>query len=298
MQMGLDLAGQDLSANLLTHLPFEVVAQVTEYGARGTAGGLPRNSIDAFSRSLAVLVQCVNARRLCASIIVQTRIDLRVAMMERRTVARWYVTEGSDDATLVTAARDGDRDAFGCLYSRYSRMVHGILLARVSFADVDDLVQDVFVHAFRRLHDLNDATRFGGWLAAIARSRANDHRRRLQTATAVKQVLAMREAEAPRMSHPTEISAEKILELIRTLPDTYRETLILRLVEGLTGPEIAAHTGLTTGSVRVNLHRGMQQLREKMCRSADGSGSELPPRTAGAGWIARWKHAVRKRKAR
>src|SRR5215472_8338248 len=123
------------------------------------------------------------------------------------------------------------------------------------------------LHAFRRLHDLNDATRFGGWLAAIARSRANDHRRRLQTATAVKQVLAMRAAEAPRMSHPTEISAEKILELIRTLPDAYRETLILRLVEGMTGPEIAAHTGLTPGSVRVNLHRGMQQLREKMCRS-------------------------------
>jgi len=219
-------------------------------------------------------------------------------MMERRTVARWYVTEGSDDASLVTAARDGDRDAFGCLYSRYSRMVHGILLARVSSADVDDLVQEVFMHAFRRLGNLNDAARFGGWLAAIARSRANDYRRRLQTATAIKQVLAMREAEARPMNQRTEISAEKILELIRTLPNAYRETLILRLVEGMTGPEIAARTGLTPGSVRVNLHRGMQRLRDKMCQSADGSGSDLPPRTAGAGWIARWKHAVRKRKVR
>ena len=41
-----------------------------------------------------------------------------------------------------------------------------------------------------------------------------------------------------------------------------RDALILRLVEGMTGPEIAARTGLTHGSVRVNLHRGMQQLRE------------------------------------
>jgi RNA polymerase sigma-70 factor (ECF subfamily) len=48
------------------------------------------------------------------------------------------------------------------------------------------------------------------------------------------------------------------------LPETYRETLLLRLVEGMTGPEIAARTGLTSGSVRVNLHRGMQQLREKL----------------------------------
>ena len=175
-------------------------------------------------------------------------------------------------------------------------MVHGVLLARVSSADVDDLVQDVFVHAFRRLHDLNDAARFGGWLAAIARSRANDYRRRVQTATAVKEMLAMREAEAPPMNQPTEISAEKILELIGTLPNAYRETLILRLVEGMTGPEIAARTGLTPGSIRVNLHRGMHHLREKMCQSADGSGGELPPRTAGAGWIARWKQ--RKRKVR
>jgi RNA polymerase sigma-70 factor (ECF subfamily) len=40
--------------------------------------------------------------------------------------------------------------------------------------------------------------------------------------------------------------------------------LILRLVEGMTGPEIAARTGLTPGSVRVNLHRGMHQLRAKL----------------------------------
>jgi RNA polymerase sigma-70 factor (ECF subfamily) len=152
------------------------------------------------------------------------------------------------------------------------------------------------MHAFRRLGNLNDAARFGGWLAAIARSRANDYRRRLQTATAVKQMLEMGEAEAPPMNQPTEISAEKILELIRTLPDAYRETLILRLVEGMTGPEIAVRTGLTPGSVRVNLHRGMQQLREKMCQRTDASGGELPPRPAGAGWIARWKQ--RKRKVR
>jgi RNA polymerase sigma-70 factor (ECF subfamily) len=55
-----------------------------------------------------------------------------------------------------------------------------------------------------------------------------------------------------------------VLEVIRTLPDAYRETLVLRLVEGLTGPEIAERTGLTPASVRVNLHRGMKLLRERL----------------------------------
>jgi DNA-directed RNA polymerase specialized sigma24 family protein len=58
-----------------------------------------------------------------------------------------------------------------------------------------------------------------------------------------------------------------ILGIVRSLSEAYRETLILRLVEGMTGPEIAARTGLTPGSVRVNLHRGMQQLREKLTQA-------------------------------
>ena len=53
---------------------------------------------------------------------------------------------------------------------------------------------------------------------------------------------------------------------LRSLPEAYRETLVLRLVEGLTGPEIADRTGLTAASVRVNLHRGMKRLRETLER--------------------------------
>ena len=56
--------------------------------------------------------------------------------------------------------------------------------------------------------------------------------------------------------------ADEALRAIRQLPEAYRETLILRLVEGLSGPEIANLTGLTPSSVRVNLHRGMTQLRQ------------------------------------
>ena len=59
------------------------------------------------------------------------------------------------------------------------------------------------------------------------------------------------------------------------MPEAYSETLTLRLVEGMTGPEIAARTGLTPASVRVNLHRGMKLLREQVqphigCREVSG----------------------------
>ena len=54
------------------------------------------------------------------------------------------------------------------------------------------------------------------------------------------------------------------MDAIRNLPEAYRETLTMRLVEGMTGPEIARQTGLTPDSVRVNLCRGMKLLREAL----------------------------------
>lgn len=162
----------------------------------------------------------------------------------------------SVDAPLVEAVRRGDRDAFGRLYDLYGPMVHGILLARVPYDEVDDLVQDVFLLAFKRLNTLREAGAFGGWLAMITRNRAVDFHRRKRETEELPENLAR-----PRSADP---EAAEALRLIRTLPDAYRETLVLRLVEGMTGPEIAERTGLTPASVRVNLHRGMKQLREKM----------------------------------
>ena len=180
------------------------------------------------------------------------------------------VLNARDDSQLVEAARAGDCSAFGLLYDRYGRMVHGILLARVPLTEVDDLVHDVFLLALPRLHALRDASRFGPWLASIARNRANDYHR--QKVDVVELTDDMVEAETSGMS-PDLAEAACILAAVRSLPDAYRETILLRLVEGMTGPEIAARTGLTPGSVRVNLHRGMQQLREKL-KSSKGMSHE------------------------
>ncbi|HSL21941.1 MAG TPA: sigma-70 family RNA polymerase sigma factor [Vicinamibacterales bacterium] len=165
----------------------------------------------------------------------------------------------AEESALVRAARDGDQRAFERLYVSYGRMVHGILLARVPRVQVDDLVQDVFIAAWQRLRSLRDDAAFGGWLAAIARNRATDHHRQVVDTVALSEDLS---GHGGMPDAPYE--AARALEAIRALPDAYRETLVLRLVEGLSGPEIADRTGLTPASVRVNLHRGMKLLREKL----------------------------------
>jgi RNA polymerase sigma-70 factor (ECF subfamily) len=164
----------------------------------------------------------------------------------------------TEEDRLIRAAAEGDRGAFGELYSRYARMVHGILLARVPAGEAEDLVQDVFMAAMKQLRVLRTAAAFRGWLGAIARNRAIDYFREARHRTQLdEQVERTRGRDGGGDGE-----AFVILDLIRTLPEAYRETLILRLVEGMTGPEIAERTGLTPDSVRVNLCRGMKMLRE------------------------------------
>ncbi len=186
------------------------------------------------------------------------RVDFGLGMGPA-TVMAGRAAEDGEVVSLVAAAREGDRGAFGELYTRYARMVHGILLARVPGGEVDDLVQEVFVAAMRQVHTLRDVTCFGGWLATVTRNRANDYHRR-----SVELVELTEDGQVGGRRENFGDDGTAILAAIRSLPGAYCETLILRLVEGMTGPEIAARTGLTPGSVRVNLHRGMQMLREKL----------------------------------
>jgi RNA polymerase sigma-70 factor (ECF subfamily) len=167
--------------------------------------------------------------------------------------------ESGELRQMVGAARGGDDRAFGELYRRFFRMVHAVLLSRVPAEDVDDLAQEVFLRAWRQLHALRDPLAFGGWLRQIALHQSADHLRREH----YTEPLGPHAADTPARTSNDEQSWFLLAE-VRRLPEAYRETLLLRFVEGLTGPEIAELTGLTPGSVRVNLHRGVELLRARL----------------------------------
>ncbi len=167
-----------------------------------------------------------------------------------------FAEEGSAEEKLVQDVCNGNQAAFDELYRRFSPMIHGIILSRVPKDDVADIVQEVFITAYKNLRNLREPKAVGGWLATIARNNANEFYRKNKPTEELSEDLS----HANNRQH----EAKEVLDIIRTLPDAYKETLILRLVEGLTGNEIAEQTGLTPDSVRVNLHRGMKLLRDKL----------------------------------
>lgn len=171
---------------------------------------------------------------------------------------------GDDQDALVARAQAGDSAAWAALYGRFRKVVHGIVVARAGLTDADDLVQDVFATVASKLSTLRQADAFAGWICQIARRRATDELRRRMRRPA-HEPLSPGTEPASRACSGSELQ-RRVLEHVRSLPEAYREPLVLRLVEGLSGPEIADRTGLTPGSVRVNLSRGMAQLRPLLAK--------------------------------
>lgn len=162
----------------------------------------------------------------------------------------------STRSKMIAAIKAGDNEAFGQFYKEFAPLVHGILLARLPRDEVQDAVQEVFLAAYRHIGSLRDENAIGGWVARIARNHVVDHYRSKKPSEELQEDI---EGSSDRRAE-----AAEVLDAIRSLPNAYRETLILRLVEGMTGNEIAEKTGLSPDSVRVNLHRGMQMLRKSL----------------------------------
>jgi RNA polymerase sigma-70 factor, ECF subfamily len=158
--------------------------------------------------------------------------------------------------------RRREPEAFTAIYRRFARVVHGIVVAAAGPADAEDLTQEVFMKVHDKIASVRDAHALPGWICTVARHAAVDHTR--GRSRRPRSLHLVEEPVDPTVKE-TNLEAreffEHVLAVIRSLPESYRETLVLRLVEGLTGPQIAARTGMTHGSVRVNLSRGMAQLR-------------------------------------
>lgn len=157
--------------------------------------------------------------------------------------------------------RKREPGGFTVIYDRFVRVVHGIVVAAAGSGDADDLTQEVFMKVHQNIDSVRDAQALPGWICTVARNAAVDHTRGQRRRSRPLHLVDEPVDEAKESQLEDRELGESVLALIRSLPESYRETLVLRLVEGLTGPEIAERTGLTHGSVRVNLSRGMAQLR-------------------------------------
>ncbi len=129
--------------------------------------------------------------------------------------------------------------------------------------EIDDQLQETTLAIWRGLSILRTTNRPVPWMLGIARHRALRALRQRHKAPAS---LAEPEQLADRSSGGSGLTAEDLLRILQKLPEAYRVSLALRLIEQKGSEEIGKALGMTPGSVRVNLTRGMMQLRQQLLR--------------------------------
>ena len=178
------------------------------------------------------------------------------------------------DTALVERARDGDRPAFEELVRRTSRLVFARLFLDTGLADrAEDLLQETYLLAYRALRRLNDPGGFRPWLLAIAHNVLIDDARR---ATRLKRltpdapgvpVASLRAAgPCPAEVAQREELRQRVLAVLRSMPEEYRLPLTLRYITGADHDTIGEQLGLTNGALRGLLHRGLRMLRDRLPR--------------------------------
>ncbi len=188
-----------------------------------------------------------------------------------------------NDTELVARALGGSADAFRLLVERYQRPILSLIARMVDDRSLaEDLAQETFVKAYRKLGTFDPNRKLSSWLFKIAHNTTLDHLRRgrletvnLEATTAGGdeswEVLRADEAEEPdHRAERSQLMARLDAALGRLKPG-YREILLLRFKEGLAYHEIAEVTGLAMGTVKVRLHRARKRLAAEMRQGKGGS---------------------------
>lgn len=181
-----------------------------------------------------------------------------------------------EDQETLKRFKSGDSSAFGGLVDRYQERLYRVLVRIcMDHHDAEDLLQEVFVKAYRSLANFHGDSQLFTWLYRIAVNTALSHRRKGRGRAAVLSLDQGRGEEGPALDPPdpargapAEAEAseevEKVRKSIASLDDDHRTVIVLKDIEGLRYEEIAEILGCPRGTVKSRIHRARVAVRDKL----------------------------------
>jgi RNA polymerase sigma-70 factor (ECF subfamily) len=192
--------------------------------------------------------------------------DAASGLQAKRAVDSVQSFSDLPDLLLVERTRGRDSRAFETLMRRYNRRLYRIARSILSHDDMaEEAVRAAYIRAFANLDRYEPAGKFGAWLARLAFNEALTLRRHSPVAASLAALQPA--AVAPAVEGADAAPSKQQLEdAIDALPEVFRTVLVLRVVEDLSGVEVAVCLGLNETTVRTRLYRAQQRLKVDVAR--------------------------------
>ena len=185
------------------------------------------------------------------------------------------------DAELCRASSEGHSAAFAELVRRYQGAVCAVTYAATGRRDVsEDLAQETFLIAWKKLPGIALPDRVGGWLAGIARNLARKSKRAAVDVPLEDMESVGNEAMGMEETVLEKESRQQVWRLLETLPSRYREVLVLYYREGRGTEHVAQRLGISRSATEQRLSRGRRLLRDKVERAMERELSRTAPSDA------------------
>jgi RNA polymerase sigma-70 factor (ECF subfamily) len=179
----------------------------------------------------------------------------------------------TQDVLLVHSALEGDQDAFGQLVTAHQKLVASVAWRYgVRQEEIEDIVSEVFIKAYRNLHLFRPEHPFSTWLYRLAVNHVIDHGRRMRKERGRSEMPQQVADPSPSAGEGLEERERRALvrAALKELPQRYREVIFLVYVEGMKIDEACMRLDLPQGTVKTRLMRGREALRKILTRRHPG----------------------------
>ena len=180
--------------------------------------------------------------------------------------------EREDDVQLIQRTLSGDDTAFGILLQRHQKSVHALVWRKIGdFHTAEDITQDTFLQAYKKLSTLKNHNQFAGWLYVIADRLCTDWSRKRRLITQSLEDTPVEEIERSSYTHHiseqretecTEHRRELVKKLLAKLPESERTVVTLYYLGEMTTREIGKFLGVSVDTIKSRLRRGRRRLQE------------------------------------
>lgn len=180
-----------------------------------------------------------------------------------------------DDVQLLKIAKEGEPEAFGELYERYSQVIFRFFYANLNNRyDAEDLTEEVFLRALRSLPKYRDqGFPFPAFLFRVAQNALVDHYRRsgrsAHDVSTDEEIQIRDDKPDPSDSATKNLQQQELRQVLEQLREDYRNVLVLRFLNDLTPEETAQVMDRSVGAVRVLQHRALAALRNLLDKDQD-----------------------------